>query len=190
MWGDILQLALNNFLMNHSCVFRVGESDGVKPTLIGHIPAGVTHVINGKSVALSPVPVNFTNIVETGGVIVSWLEVLRLVHLVRMRKLNLTELLLASGTTNTSDIRDMLTTRDITCKDGDRAGHSSSTSNTDRGDACDLLDLRHELLRLVASNEDWLLAHVRLLVVVGLLLDNVAALNGRLGSHTTDGGLL
>ncbi|KAI1028050.1 hypothetical protein LB505_002231 [Fusarium chuoi] len=179
--------------MNHSCGFRVGESDGVKPTLIGHIPAGVTHVINGKSVALSPVPVNLTNIVETGGVIVRWLEVLRLVHFVCMRKLNLTELLFASGTTDTSDIRDMLTTRDITCKDGDRAGHSSSTSNTDRGNArdlLDLLDLLHELLGLVARNEDWLLAHGRLLVVVGLLLDNVAALNGRLGGHTTDGGLL
>jgi hypothetical protein len=107
-----------------------------------------------------------------------------------MRKLDLTELLLASGTTNTSDIRDMVATRDITCKDGDRAGQSSSTSNTDRGNTWDLLNLLHELLGLVASNEDWLLAHGRLLVVVGLLLDHVAALNGRLGSHTTDGGLL
>jgi hypothetical protein len=84
----------------------------------------------------------------------------------------------------------MMATRDITCKDGDRAGHSSSTCQTDRGKPCNVLHLRHELLMLLACDEDWLLTHGRLLDVVGLLLDNVTAIGIRLGSHGTNDRLL
>lgn len=143
-------------------------------------------MINGKTVALSPVSVNFTNIVETGRVIVSGLEVLRLIELVRVSKLDLTELLLARSTTKSRHLGEVTS---ITCNEGNSAAHCNTTCQTDRGHSRDLLGMRHEVL-LLSLKVHRLLSHGRLLDIVGLLMDNVAARSTRLGSHGSDSWLL
>ena len=165
------------------------QANGIEPTLIGHVPAAITHVINGKSVALGPVAVNLTNIVETGRVIISGLEVLGLVEPVLVRELDLAELLLASSAADTSDIRDVAR---ITCNDGDCARHGSNpTRHADRWDgACDVLDLGHIVLLRGMHEDRLLLTHGRLLDEVGLLMNDIASMDTRLRSHGTDDWLL
>lgn len=163
----------------------VRETDGIEPSFISDIPAAVAHAVNSKTVALGPVPVNFTNIVETGWIIISRLEVLRLMQPVRVRESGLAELFLAGRSAKTSDFRDVMAS--ITCNNRDGTAHGGSAAcNADSGHAWDHLNrsclgLRAEDDRLLMDER---LANNRrdswLLNIDGLLGDNIASLNASL----------
>lgn len=169
----------------------VRETDGVEPSLIGDIPSTV-HVVNSKTVALSPITIKLSHVVVPRRVRVRRLKVLRLVEPVGVRKLDLAQLLLARRAAETSDLGDVT---GITCKDGDPSAHGgNASSQTDRGHAGDHLRLRCDG-RLLLADHDGLLAHEvlsghdgglldhgGLLDEVGLLGDNIAALSHRLGN--------
>lgn len=83
----------------------VGKSDGVQPSLIRQIPATVAHVVDSESVTLSPVAIELANVVKPGRVVIRGLEVLRLEHSVVVRKVELSNSLLALSTAESGDVR-------------------------------------------------------------------------------------
>ena len=160
----------------------VGQSHGIEPAFVGDIPAAVSHAINSKPVALGPVTINLTNIVETRGVVIRRLEVLRLKHLVRVRKLDLPEALLALGAAKSRDFRGVTS---ITCNDGHSAAHDDTSGNTsgrhclDLGRACSHVRL--------AVDHNGLLSDGLLLNVGWLLSNDVTRL---VDGNTANGWLL
>lgn len=144
----------------------VGHPDGVKPALVRDVPPAVTEVVNSKPVALGPISVNFANIVETRGVIVRRLELLRLEQLVCVRKLQLPYSLLGRSFPKTRHIGDLAT---ITCKDG----HAAGAGHAHRGNSVHLLE-GHRSGSWLSSNHDRLLTDEGLWDDGRLLSNNVA----------------
>ena len=177
---------MNQWIENLPIVYLVRKTDGIEPSLIGDIPTTV-HVVNGKTVALGPVTVKLAHIVVTRRIIIGWLELLGLVEPVCMSKLDLTELLLASRATKTSNFRDVT---GITCKDGDPSTHGgNASSQTDGGHTLNRNNLRLGRDGRLRVEHDGLLAHDGLLDDVGLLGDNIALLNA-LNGLRSNGWLL
>ena len=80
-------------LLDGRC-YLVRKADGVEPALIGNVPAHVVDVVNGKTAALSPVAVNFADVVEAAGILIRGLKVLRLEESVVVGEIELTDSLL------------------------------------------------------------------------------------------------
>lgn len=146
----------------------IGHPHGVEPALVGDIPSTVAQVVNSKSVALSPITVNFANIVETGWVIVRRLKLLRLEHLVCVRKLVLSHRLFARSTAQTRHIGDLAT---VTCKDG----HAADARQTHGGKSSrHLVNGEGSSSSWLPADHDWLLADEGLGDDGRLLSNNVA----------------
>lgn len=138
----------------------VGQADGIEPSLISDVPAAVAEVVNGKTVALSPVPVNLAHIVEARGVIIGRLEVLRLEELVRVRKLDLPQHLLVGSAAQARHLGG--TTGCVTCNKG-----VAAAPHEHGGGGLHALVLRLGTGRQVGLAVD----HDRLLAAHGLLHD-------------------
>lgn len=108
-----------------SDVGLVGEAHSVEPSLVGDIPAAVSHVVNGKTVALSPVTIQLTDIVEARRIVVRRLELLRLEQSIRVRKVELAELLLACRAADASNLWDGAS---VTCVDGRTTGATRAST--------------------------------------------------------------
>lgn len=146
----------------------IGHPHGVEPALVGDIPSTVTQVVNSKSVALSPITVNFANIVETGWVIVRRLKLLRLEQLVCVRKLVLSHRLFARSTAQTRHIGDLAT---VTCKDG----HAADARQAHGGNSSmHLVNGDGSSRNWLSADHDWLLADEGLGDDGRLLSNNVA----------------
>ena len=139
-------------------------------------------MINSKPVALGPVTINLTNIVETRGVVIRGLEVLRLKHLVRVCKLDLPEVLLAPGAAKSGDFRGVAS---ITCIDGHSYAHDDTSGHAHGRHCLDLGRPRSHVM--LAVDHDGLLSDGLLLDVGWLLGDDVA---GLVDGNTANGGLL
>lgn len=127
-------------------MWSVWLTNSIEPPFGSDEPATIASVVNSESVALGPISVNFSNIVETGWVIIGRLEVLRLEQLVLMSKLVLSHGLFYRSATNTSNLGNIGAR--ITCHDWDHRGWSTSRRS-------------HETTRL-SRHRHWLklLSHV------------------------------
>jgi hypothetical protein len=165
----------------------VGKSNSVEPALVSHIPATVTHMINGEAVTLGPVAVELANIVEARRIIVGGFEVLSLEHTIGVSKVELSNGLFALSPAKAQNIRGGARTVGPG-KEGRRSANHGRGSSWDASRGGHGLELRDSALihHWLPIDQKWRLLHIDRLSL-WLLLNEEGLL---LGGNLTNDGLL